>query len=292
MANNDILKIAIQGYPGSFHDEAARKFFMGEEALELKPANTFDILAKELSNQNVDYAVMAIENSIAGTILQNYRILRENNFWIVGETYLWIQHNLLVNPHTKLEDIQKVSSHPMALNQCLDFLNTLPKAALIEHADTALSAIELAENPNPHHACIASLKAAELTGLEVLQESIETNKNNYTRFFILSRTKQPSIYHYNKASVYLRIPDEKGHLLKVLQAIESHDINMSKLQSFPVLGKFREYFFHLDLEFTDIKQYQAIREDLRKLTVEFSELGVYDRADLRDLILINQLIEQ
>jgi prephenate dehydratase len=291
MAENGVLKIAIQGYPGSFHDEAARKFFMGEEDLNLIPADTFDILANKLYNQEVDYAVMAIENSIAGTLLQNYRILREKNFWIVGETYLRIQHNLLVNPGTALENIRKVYSHPMALNQCLEFLTSLPKATLIEHPDTALSAMELAQNPNPKHACIASLKAAELTGLEVLQQSIETNKNNYTRFFILSRTKQPSIYHYNKASVYIRIPDEKGHLLKVLQCIDSHGINLGKLQSFPVLGRFRHYFFHLDLEFSDIKQYQGVREDLKKVTVEFAELGVYDRADLRDVI-INELIEK
>jgi prephenate dehydratase len=291
MAENGVLKIAIQGYPGSFHDEAARKFFMGEEDLNLIPADTFDILANKLYNQEVDYAVMAIENSIAGTLLQNYRILREKNFWIVGETYLRIQHNLLVNPGTALENIRKVYSHPMALNQCLEFLTSLPKANLIEHPDTALSAMELAQNPNQKHACIASLKAAELTGLEVLQQSIETNKNNYTRFFILSRTKQPSIYHYNKASVYIRIPDEKGHLLKVLQCIDSHGINLGKLQSFPVLGRFRHYFFHLDLEFSDIKQYQGVREDLKKVTVEFAELGVYDRADLRDVI-INELIEK
>jgi prephenate dehydratase len=291
MAENGVLKIAIQGYPGSFHDEAARKFFMGEEDLNLIPADTFDILANKLYNQEVDYAVMAIENSIAGTLLQNYRILREKNFWIVGETYLRIQHNLLVNPGTALENIRKVYSHPMALNQCLEFLTSLPKATLIEHPDTALSAMELAQNPNQKHACIASLKAAELTGLEVLQQSIETNKNNYTRFFILSRTKQPSIYHYNKASVYIRIPDEKGHLLKVLQCIDSHGINLGKLQSFPVLGRFRHYFFHLDLEFSDIKQYQGVREDLKKVTVEFAELGVYDRADLRDVI-INELIEK
>ncbi|HMP30090.1 MAG TPA: prephenate dehydratase domain-containing protein, partial [Saprospiraceae bacterium] len=165
MNNNAVLKIAIQGYPGSFHDEAARKFFMGEEDLELVPANTFDILAKKLVDQEVDYAVMAIENSIAGTLLQNYRILRENNFWIVGETYLRIQHNLLVNPGVQLEDIRQVFSHPMALNQCLDFLSTIPGATLVEHPDTALSAIELAQKPNREHACIASLKAAELTGL-------------------------------------------------------------------------------------------------------------------------------
>jgi prephenate dehydratase len=282
------LKISIQGYPGSFHDQAARKFFTGEEEIELIPADTFDILAGQLSSGKVDYAVMAIENSIAGTILQNYRILRERRFWIVGETYLRIQHNLLANEGTKLEDIRQVFSHPMALNQCLEFLSSLPHARLTESSDTALSAIALAETPNHTHACIASLSAADLTGLKVLEYSIETNKNNYTRFFILSPKKSPTIYTYNKASVYMRIPDSKGQLLKVLQVIDQNDINMSKLQSFPVLGKFREYFFHLDLEFSSISKYQVVRDELKKITLDFTELGIYDRADIRDVILITE----
>jgi prephenate dehydratase len=286
------LKISIQGYPGSFHDQAARKFFTGEEDLELIPADTFDILAEQLASGKVDYAVMAIENSIAGTILQNYRILRENQFWIVGETYLRIKHNLLGNPGTSISDVKQVFSHPMALNQCLEFLTTIPEARLIESKDTALSAIELKDNPNNAHACIASSAAAELTGLAVLASSIETNKNNYTRFFVLSARKTPTIYTYNKASIYLRIPDIKGQLLRVLQAIDGYDINMSKLQSFPVLGKFRDYFFHLDLEFSSISQYQGVRDELKKLTVDFAELGIYDRADLRDVIIQNEAIEK
>ena len=281
-------KISIQGYPGSFHAQAARKFFQ-KENLSLLPADSFDILGQELTSGTVDYAVMAIENSIAGTILQNYRILREHKFWILGEVYLRIQHNLLINPGSKKEEIREVFSHPMALNQCLEFLKTMPDAILVESRDTALSAFQLAENPNPQFACIASLEAANLTGLEVMEESIETNKTNYTRFFIISKEMADVSPKSNKATVYLRIPDKKGQLLKVLECIDRHGLNMSKLQSFPVLGKFREYFFHLDIEFDELKQYQAIKEELADITFEFTELGIYERADLRDVIFNQQM---
>ncbi|HMS67724.1 MAG: prephenate dehydratase [Saprospiraceae bacterium] len=279
----ETLKISIQGYPGSFHDQAAKKFFI-DQKLDLLPADSFDILGDQLADSTVQFAVMAIENSIAGTILQNYRILREHNFWILGEVYLRIEHNLLVNKGTSKSQVKKVFSHPMALNQCLEFLKTMPDVRLIESKDTALSAIELAENPNPKHACIASVVAAQLTGLEIMNASIETNKTNYTRFFIISKDKTPVSYSSNKATVYMRIPDKKGQLLKVLECIERHDLNMSKLQSFPVLGRFREYFFHMDIEFDVLAQYEAIKEELKDLTFEFTELGIYERADLRDVI--------
>lgn len=282
------LNISIQGYPGSFHDEASKKFFILED-LNIVPADSFDILATHLRTGACDYGVMAIENSIAGTILQNYRILRENDFWILGEVYLRIKHNLLVNKGVKKEDIKTIYSHPMALSQCLDFFKSeFPNAKLTESKDTALSAIELAKTPNSTEACVASLQAAKLTDLEVLAEGIETSKNNYTRFFIISNERHIVNKLSNKASVYIRIPDEKGQLLKVLACIDRHGLNMSKLQSFPVLGKFREYFFHLDIEFDAIEKYTAIREELNSLTNEFTELGVYQRADISDVILINE----
>ena len=278
------LKISIQGYAGSFNDQAARKFFAGKK-LQLVPADTFDILGEQLDSGAVDFAVMAIENSIAGTILQNYRILRERNFHVLGEVYLRIQHNLLVNPGTKKDQIRKVFSHPMALNQCIEFLRTMPEARLIESKDTALSAIELAENPNPKHACIASLDAARLTGLEVLDRSIETNKTNYPRCIVIARGRQVEITtDCVKASIYFRVPDKKGQLLKVLQCLDKYGVNMSKLQSFPVLGRFREYFFHLDLEFDNLVQYESVKDELSEITLEYTELGVYERADLRDVI--------
>lgn len=268
-------KIAIQGYPGSFHDEVCRLYHGNN--VEAVPADSFNILGNMLSSGKVDRAIMAIENSIAGTILQNYRILREAGFWITGEKYLRIKHNLLSIEGATIEGIKEVHSHPMALNQCLKYLDQYPHIKLIETEDTALSAMKVQESKRKDLASISSMKAAELYGLNVLSEGIETNKTNYTRFFVLSKERQTLNEQVDKASIYIRIPDVKGQLLKVLQVIDDHDLNMSKLQSFPVLGKMREYFFHLDIEFDHIDKYTNLRSDLVNFTHEFTELGIYKR---------------
>jgi len=279
-------KIAIQGYPGSFHDEVCRMHF--GDAVEVIPANSFDILGKMLWRGEVHNAVMAIENSIAGTLLQNYRILRESGFWITGEKYLRIKHNLLVNHGVTLGDLSEVHSHPMALNQCLQFLSQYPQIKLVETKDTALSAMQLQENQRTDIACIASTKASELYQLQVLHEGIETNKTNYTRFFMLSRKREDVGIDANKVSLYIRIPDVKGQLLKVLKVIDEHDMNMSKLQSFPVLGKLREYFFHIDVEFDHLDAYQELKAELSEFTHEFTELGIYQRD--HSILMLNDKI--
>jgi prephenate dehydratase len=268
-------KIAIQGYPGSFHDEVC-KLYYGDQAIVV-PADSFSILGNMLETGQVDKAIMAIENSIAGTILQNYRILREAGFWITGEKYLRIKHNLMSNKGVSFDDIREVHSHPMALNQCLKFLSKFDHIKMVETEDTALSAMHVKESKRKELASISSLKAAELYGLEILNEGIETNKTNYTRFFMLSKHRQKLDAKVDKASIYLRIPDVKGQLLKVLQVIDDHELNMSKLQSFPVLGKLREYFFHIDIEFDQLDQYERLRTELQKFTHEFTELGIYER---------------
>lgn len=276
-------KIVIQGYPGSFHDEAAQRYF--QEDIELIPADSFDQLAEILVARQAHYGLMAIENSIAGTLLQNYRILREKNFWIQGEIYIRIKHNLLGIPGATIDQIKEVESHPMALNQCLDYLADYPYIKRTESKDTALSAQVVAQKGKAKKACIASLSAAKMYGLEVLAEGIESNKMNYTRFFVISRTKE--LYDSrkaNKVSAYIRIPDTKGQLLKVLQKIEDHDLNLSKLQSFPVLGAFREYFFHIDIEFDHPDQYFHLKDDILEVTKEYEELGIYARADVSDVI--------
>lgn len=279
-------KVSIQGFKGSFHEQAAMEYF-NDKNIELIPAASFEILAHQLSNNEADYAVMAIENSIAGSILQNYRLLRENNFKIEGEIFLRISHCLLGNHGTQLKDIKEVKSHPMAINQCLDFLHEhLPNAKLVETEDTALSAIELAHQPNLEIACIAGKRNAELHNLNILSEAIESYKSNYTRFFIIRNSCHSSFTdEYNKASLYIRIPDKKGQLLKVLQSINDHDINMSKLQSYPVSGSLREYFFYIDIEFDNIEQYSNLKSELSNTTIEFSEMGLYKRADNFDTTL-------
>ena len=268
-------KIAIQGYPGSFHDEVC-KLYYGDQ-VNIVPADSFAIHGNMLDSGEVDRAIMAIENSIAGTILQNYRILREAGFWITGEKYLRIKHNLMSNKGVAIADIKEVHPHPMALNQCLKFLSNFDHIKLVETEDTALSAMYVNDSKRKDLASISSLKAADLYGLEVLSEGIETNKTNYTRFFMLSKNRQDLDVKVDKASIYLRIPDVKGQLLKVLQVIDDHEMNMSKLQSFPVLGKLREYFFHIDIEFDHLEQYERLRTELQNFTHEFTELGIYAR---------------
>ncbi|MBK9734865.1 MAG: chorismate mutase [Saprospiraceae bacterium] len=277
------LRVAIQGYPGSFHEVAAKNYWP-EYNLELIPADSFDILGELLNKDEADVAVMAIENSIAGTILQNYRILRENNFWVNGEIYLHIRHNLLAIEGTSLDDIKEVSSHPMAINQCRHFLSRFPQWKLVESDDTALSAQYVAEKRKKSKACIASSRAADIYGLSILNAAIETNKTNYTRFFIVNKVKTEAPALADKASIYIRIPDKKGQLLKVLEVIQYHDLNMSKLQSFPVVGSFREYFFHLDIEFEHIDQYLGLKEDLMNLTFDYAEIGIYKSADTSAIV--------
>ena len=275
-------KIIIQGYPGAFHEEAANDYFNGEK-LDIVPAMTFEILAKELvENKDINLGIMAIENSIAGSLLQNYRLLRENRFLITGEIYLRIRHNLMALPGQTIDDIQEVVSHPMALNQSMKFLKSLGNVRLIETEDTALSAKIIAEKERKNVAAVASVAAAKLYGLDILARGIETSDVNYTRFFIIKKNGiVPKIKgDENKASIYVRVKDEKGSLLNVLNMIAQHDINMSKLQSYPVLGSMKEYYFHIDLEFDDVVQYKKLINELKKYTLITEELGVYKKHKL------------
>ena len=276
-------KLIIQGYPGSFHDEAARKYF-GDKRIELVPAKSFEILARQLKTDlSINYGIMAIENSIAGSILQNYRILREHEFWISGEVFMRISHNLLALPGTELSQIEEVHSHPMALSQCLKFFERYPGIQLVETPDTALAAKHISENQLANIAAVGSQIAANLYNLDMLAQGIETSQVNYTRFIIVSRECQySSIGNADKASVYLKVSHKKGSLLKVLQCIADHDINISKLQSFPVLGSFNQYYFHLDLEFDTLMQYESCIDEVRTVSSDLDELGIYKRANIYD----------
>ena len=226
---------------------------------------------------------MAIENSIAGSILQNYRILREKDFWISGETYLRIEHQLMALPGQDISDIKEVKSHPMAIYQCYDFLNQYEHIHLTEAADTAIVAQQIKENNLTGVAAIGSKLAAEIYGLNIIAEGIETSKVNYTRFIIISRDGEyTSLGNADKASIYLRVPHAHGSLLKVIEKIAQHGINISKLQSFPVLGELSQYYFHLDLEFDDISRYENCLEDLKAVSHGLDELGIYKKATTYD----------
>lgn len=271
------LKVAIQGYEGAFHELAARKYFADQD-IDIHPSRTFEDLFNALSENIADQGIVAIENSIAGSILQNYRLLRENNCHILGEIYLRIRHQLLVIPGTSKNQIKNVVSHPMALNQCLLYLRTLENCQLVEAEDTALSARRLAEKPDPNTAVIASIRAAEIYGLEILAPNIETHPHNYTRFLIINNEILP-ISEPNKASIYLQIQDKRGSLLKFLQLVDDCGINMSKLQSYPILGNFRAYYFHIDLEFDSPNQYEKLKNLAGVNDFQIEELGIYCRGD-------------
>ena len=267
--------IAIQGYEGSFHQEAARQFF-GQD-VEVVPCATFRELIKKCGNKKeTDGAVMAIENSIAGSILPNYNLLQKSNLTIIGEVYLQIGQHLLVNPGVSLTDIKEVQSHPMALLQCIDFLEKYPHWKLVETEDTALSAKHIHQHRSKHAAAIASKLAADLFQLNVLAPNIQTAKNNYTRFLVLKREKETlDVEAADKASVYFETDHSKGSLSKVLALIAKEDINLSKLQSMPIPGSDFMYGFYADMEIVDRKNLEHIMDQIQGLTRTFKILGVY-----------------
>ncbi len=270
-------KVSIQGYEGSFHQVAAQHFF-GKDTRVL-PCATFKEVIRIASNKKEsDGGVMAIENSIAGSILANYNLLQKSSLKIIGEIYLQIRQNLLVNPGVKLEDIREVHSHTMALQQCYDFLDK-HKWKLVETEDTALSAKHVHQHKSKHIAAIASKLAADLFQLEVLAPNIQTLKNNYTRFLVLQRqdVAQP-VNDANKASVNFHTDHSRGSLAKVLTKIAEGGINLSKLQSFPIPGSDFKYSFHADMEFDTIGQFDKVIEEIRPITEEVKIYGVYKRG--------------
>ena len=270
-------RVSIQGYEGSFHQVAAQHFF--GKTVQVLPCATFRDVVKVASNKKEsDGGVMAIENSIAGSILANYNLLQKSSLRIIGEIYLQIRQNLLVNPGVKLEDIREVHSHTMALQQCYDFLDKY-KWKLVETEDTALSAKHVHQHKSKHIAAIASKLAAELFHLEILAPGIQTLKNNYTRFLVLQRQDAAqAVSDANKASVNFHTDHSRGSLAKVLTKIAEGGINLSKLQSFPIPGSDFKYSFHADMEFDNIDQFETVIDQIRPITEEVKIYGVYRRG--------------
>ena len=268
---------AIQGYEGSFHQVAAQLYF-GKKVEVIACDNFRDVVKVAGNKKESDGGVMAIENSIAGSILANYNLLQKSNLKIIGEIYLQIRQNLMVSRGVTLEDIREVHSHTMALQQCYDFLDK-HKWKLVETEDTALSAKHIHQHNSKHIAAIASKLAAELYDLDVIAPNIQTLKNNYTRFLILQRQEaaQP-VTGANKASVNFHTDHSRGSLAKVLTKIAEGGINLSKLQSFPIPGSDFKYSFHADMEFDAINQFENVIEQITPLTVEIKIYGVYKRG--------------
>ena len=273
------IKVSIQGYEGSFHQVAAQQFF-GKEVIVI-PCDTFrEVIKIATTKKESDGGVMAIENSIAGSILPNYNLLQKSNLKIVGEIYLQINQHLLVNPGLKLNDIREVHSHPMALLQCIDFLEK-HNWKLVESEDTALSAKLIHQHHHKHAAAIASKLAAELYNLQILVPNIHTLKNNYTRFLVLKRIEDAeTIARADKASVNFHTDHSKGSLAKVLTKIAEGGINLSKLQSMPIPGSDFKYSFHADMEFSTLDQFEEVIRDIKPLTQELNIYGVYKKGKM------------
>jgi len=266
-------KIAIQGFEGSFHQVAAQQFFGDAEVI---CCSTFrEVVKIAADKKESDGGVMAIENSIAGSILPNYNLLQKSNLKIIGEVYLQIKQNLLVNPGIKLGDIREVHSHPMALLQCLEYLEKY-NWKLIETEDTALSAKHIHQHRSKHIAAIASRLAADLFQLDIIASNIHTLKNNYTRFLVLQHAdKVKQIDNADKASLIFNTDHSKGSLAKVLTKIADGDINLSKLQSMPIPGSDWKYSFHADLEFETIDQFNKVIKNIKPLTEDLKVYGIY-----------------
>lgn len=270
-------KISIQGFEGSFHQVAAQQFFGNN--VEIICCATFREVVKIAGDKNKsDGGIMAIENSLAGSILPNYNLLQKSQLKIVGEVYLHIKQNLLVNPGVKLEDIREVHSHPMALLQCTDYLEKY-NWKLIETEDTALSAKHVHQHRSKHIAAIASKLAAELYKLNIIGPNIHTLRNNYTRFLVLETPESAKdIIDADKASVNFHTDHSKGSLAKVLTKISEGDINISKLQSLPIPGSDWKYSFHADLEFASLDQFDRVIKDIEPLTEALRIYGVYKKG--------------
>lgn len=269
---NRIQKIAIQGVKGAFHEEAARVLF-GDE-ITIEPCLTFKELVHKIVTDQIEFGVMAIENTISGTILDNLELIASHDLQIQDEVYLRIQQNLGAVKGADLSTIKKVYSHYMALNQCRSFFESYPEVCLVESMDTALSVMEVAKSGNTELAAIGSRLAIEFYGLDLIAESIETDKKNYTRFVTVSKQKCAEI-HYDKVSLSLTLPHKKGSLATILNLLSDFDVNLTKIESVPILGRPWEYRFYLDYIHSDLRCRKELLNCLLERCDELKILGKY-----------------
>ena len=268
-------KVAIQGIEGSFHHQVAREYF--GKGVIVDECMSFGDVARSLTRGKAKKAVMAIENSIAGSILPNYALIDENNLEIIGEHYIPIQMNLMAVPGRKIEDIKKVYSHPMALLQCKEFFSNYPHIKLVEDADTASVAKRISENNAQHSAAVASKTAAELFGLEIIAAGIHTIKSNTTRFLVLSTQEEKEMKKlgYNKASFKFVMESKQGSLVSALNILRDYNLDMTKIQSVPVIEMPWKYAFFIDVVFDDPKRFHRAMEILEVMTETLKIFGIY-----------------
>lgn len=278
-------RVAIQGGLGAYHGIAAENFF-GEE-VEIVPCITFRDIFRTIKKEPNTIGIIAIENTIAGSLLGNYDLLKENKLPIAGEYKQRISHCLAALPGQTIHDIKEVESHPIALMQCTEFLDTLPGVRIIEHEDTALAAKDVAEKHLSTTAAICSTKAAEIYGLNILARGIETNKHNFTRFLIIANPWVVDELQkgevLNKSSIVFTTPHSEGSLSKVLSVFSFYGINLTKIQSLPIIGREWEYQFYVDLTFSDLTRYKQSLQAIRPLTSELKLLGEYPNGKQSEL---------
>jgi len=277
MGKKKKIKVAIQGIATSFHEVAAFTHF--KEPIETVECLSFHTLCESLKKGESDFAVMAIENSIAGSILPNYFLLQEYHFSIIGEVYLPIHMHLLALPGVKLSDIKNIESHPMAIRQCSDYLHRLNGVEIRESDDTAYSAKKVADKKLKDTAAIANEHAAKKFGLEIIEKRIETHKKNFTRFLILAK-RGTAKDDTNKASLSFEVANEVGSLADALMTFKENTINLSKIQSIPIIGKPSEYSIHVDVEWKRRKNYDdAVKQVLRQVR-NLNILGEYKKGKI------------
>ena len=273
-------KIAIQGVKGCFHEQAARLFYEGQgcSSPEIVECAEFDDLYKSLSSGQAQAAVMAIENTVSGGLLPNFELLRKYDRKIKGEVFLRIQQNLMALPGQKIEDIKEVRTHYMAINQTREFFKDYPWIRLVESEDTAKSAADVAQNNLLGVGAVASELAADLYNLEILAHSIETYKQNFTRFLILDDGLQVDKAQVNKASWCFTLNHKPGSLAHVLTILSFYDMNLTRIQSLPIPGQEWQYFFYVDIKFEDYLRYEQALSAVRPLMEDLNILGEYRAA--------------
>ena len=271
-------RIAIQGIAGCFHDTAAREFFAGEQ-IETLPCPSFDELFARMRADRELLGIAAIENTIAGSLLPNHELLRLSSARIIGEQKLRISHVLAALPGQRIGEIREVHSHPIALMQCGEFLKAHPGMKAVERDDTAGSAREIAREGLSGTAAICGAEAAERYGLEILERGIETNRHNFTRFLLLADESRAAEFarpgRTDKASLLFTLPHTQGSLSKALTVLSFYDINLTKIQSLPIVGREWEYRFYVDVTFADPERFHQAVEAVRPLTSGFRILGEY-----------------
>ena len=274
-------RIAIQGVQGSFHDIAAHHYFE-EEEIELICCDTFEEVFDHIRRDSSVIGMVAIENSIAGSLLHNYELLRDSGTTIIGEHKLRISHSLLCLPDEDWDDLTEVNSHPVALQQCREFLSRHSHLKVVEAGDTAGSAEIISKKHMKGHAAICSKFAAPLYGMKILEEGIETNKHNFTRFLVVCdpwkaddlRERRKT----NKANIVFSLPHNEGSLSQVLSIFSFYRINLTKIQSLPIIGREWEYLFYIDVTYDDYMRYRQSIDAITPLIKELKILGEYEEG--------------